>query len=59
MTELAKLITVDHANHKLIIDGTEFPWHVAEHGPVITRSADGELHLVTVAILAEDVKDDR
>lgn len=57
MPELAKKITIDRKHHKVYIDGTEFPYAIAERGPDI-ESAD-EAHaipIVSLPILTADLE---
>ncbi|MBF6188005.1 hypothetical protein [Nocardia farcinica] len=57
MPELAKHVTVDLAQKKLIINGEEFPFHIAEGGIQIDRL--GALRgpaTVTVTFFTEDIE---
>jgi hypothetical protein len=56
MPELPKKITVDHAAKKLLVDGVEFPWYIAE-GPTV-HDADGPnaVARVSVTLFADAVE---
>jgi hypothetical protein len=57
MTELAKKITVDMQNKKLLINDVEFPWFVTEEGfDVEGLLANNEIPTVGFRIFAETVE---
>lgn len=55
--QLAKLIRVERSggHAKLVVDGEEFPWYIAETGAAVNVRRD-EAPAVTVTILAERVE---
>jgi len=53
MPTLAKKITLDFASKKLLIDGGEFPWLIAE-GPRVTGTA--VVPVVVIGLLADEVE---
>ncbi|SNY84167.1 hypothetical protein SAMN04244553_3603 [Nocardia amikacinitolerans] len=57
MPHLPDLVTLDLAQRKLFIDGTEFPWLISQGGPTFNALADPrELRQVTVTFFTNDVK---
>lgn len=56
MTELAKRITIDRANQRVLIDGVEFPYYLAEGGPQVENPDGTDLPIVHLPILADDVE---
>ena len=56
MPELAGKITVDLTARKVYIDGTEFPWLIAEDGIHIDGLGQHELRTATLTILADTIE---
>ena len=57
MPEVPKKITIDRRNHKVIVDGVEFPWCIAKEGPEVDDIANRDaLPVVTIPIIAADVE---
>lgn len=55
---VASDITIDREHMRLLIDGDEFPWAIAEDGPTLDRLAvpAGDVFVVYVPILAMRVR---
>lgn len=53
MAELAQEIVIDRARGVMVIDGVDFPYHVAERGPTVdSLSASlGSLFVVNIPVL--------
>ncbi|MFD9614953.1 hypothetical protein ACFWWS_36875 [Streptomyces sp. NPDC059083] len=56
MADPAKHIVIDHERAMLIIDGTEFPWLIADNGPVPSVEPGNSLSRVTLTLLADRVE---
>lgn len=56
MPELPKKITVDHAAKKLMVDGVEFPWHIADSPTVDEPAGPNAVARVTVTLFADAVE---
>lgn len=57
MPELAKKITIDRKAATISINGQEFPFAIAEHGPEVENPmATHDLPVVMLPVLARDVE---
>lgn len=57
MPDIAKKVTIDRQRHKVLIDGKEFPWLIAESGPEVEDIANrNAVPIVTIPIIAGDVE---
>lgn len=57
MTELANRVTLDRANHRVLINGVEFPYYLAEDGPQVENpDSNSAMPVVYLPVIAEDVE---
>jgi hypothetical protein len=50
MPKIADSIVVDRARHMVLVDGEEFPWHVA---PTVEATSQDHLTVVTFQIFTD------
>lgn len=57
MPSLPNRITIDRAQHKVLIDGQEFPWFIEEGGPTIDGIDNANAApVVWLPVLTKDIE---
>lgn len=57
MTELAKIVTIDRATKRVLIDGVEFPFYLAEGGPQVEDPLNpNAMAVVHLPLIADDIE---